>query len=105
MGAVGDAMPDWARQEATVEAMHDVSQGDPFYLRCLIEDLCRGRIGSADELRMQPTGLTAYFDKWWNQVRGSVKEEPVRDLLRLPAGISWTFDPRRAHGHLGRRQT
>jgi len=81
MAAVSDAIPDWARQETTVNAMHRVSQGDPFYLRCLVEDLCRGRIDSADELRMQPTGLTAYFDKWWDQVRGSVKEEPVRDLL------------------------
>jgi hypothetical protein len=81
LAAVGDALPDWARQEAAVDAMHRVSQGDPFYLRCLVEDLCGGRIASADELRTQPTGLTAYFDKWWDQFSGSVKEEPVRDLL------------------------
>lgn len=80
LAAAGDAIPAWGRQESALEAILDVSHGDPFYLRYLVEDLCQGRIVSADELRM-PAGLTAYFDKWWNQVHGSVKEEPVRDLL------------------------
>jgi hypothetical protein len=81
LATVSGAVPGWAQGDTTVSAMHAVSHGDPFYLRCLVEDLCHGRIGSADELRKQPTGLTAYFDKWWDQVHGSVKEEPVRDLL------------------------
>jgi Trypsin-like peptidase domain/NACHT domain len=81
MATISDAIPGWAQGDTTVSAMYAASQGDPFYLRCLVEDLCQGRIGSADELRKQPTGLTAYFDKWWDQVHGSVKEEPVRDLL------------------------
>jgi NACHT domain len=81
MAAAGDAIPAWVREQTAIEAILDVSQGDPFYLRCLVQDLGRGRIASADELRMQPAGLTAYFDKWWAQVSGSVKEEPVKDLL------------------------
>ncbi len=80
MAAAGDAMPAWGRQETALKAILDRSRGDPFYLRCLVEDICQGRIVSADELE-DPPGLTAYFDKWWKQVSGSVKEGPVKDLL------------------------
>jgi Trypsin-like peptidase domain/AAA ATPase domain len=74
-------VPDWAREPAAIDAMFDVSSGDPFYVRYLVEDLAEERITSAEDLRTRPAGLTGYFDEWWKEVAASATERRVRDLL------------------------
>jgi hypothetical protein len=74
-------VPDWTRAPEAVGAMMDVSAGDPFYLRFLIEDLQDGAISSLEELQGRPTGLDDFFAEWWKQVSESALAKPVRELL------------------------
>jgi hypothetical protein len=74
-------VPDWACDPAAIDAMFDVSAGDPFYVRYLAEDLAEERITSVAHLRTRPAGLTAYFDEWWKEVAASATKQSVRDLL------------------------
>lgn len=74
-------VPDWAHEPPAIDAMFDVSGGDPFYVRYLVEDLAEERTTSAEDLRSRPAGLTAYFDEWWKEVASSATEARVRDLL------------------------
>jgi hypothetical protein len=74
-------VPDWAQESAVIDAMFDISGGDPFYVRYLVEDLGEERLTSAEDLRTRPAGLTAYFDEWWKEVAALATERRVRDLL------------------------
>jgi Trypsin-like peptidase domain len=75
-----DATP-WAGDTEAVRIMHERSDGDPFYVHYLVEDISTGLITSRDDLSQQPHGLDAYLDRWWAQMSDQVGEGPVRDLL------------------------
>ena len=57
-----------------------VSAGDPFYLRLLIEDINAGRL-QPSLLGSQPAGLDAYLKGWWQQLAAAVRAQDARDLL------------------------
>ena len=62
-------------------AVMEVSLGDPYYVRLLVDDIRTGGQAGADELRTRPRGLAAYFDSWWSDITASRREEGVRDVL------------------------
>ncbi len=63
----GGAAAAWADDPPRLEEVQRVSQGDPFYLHYLVQDIHDGCIG-ADDLVRQPVGLTGYLDGWWHSV-------------------------------------
>ena len=62
--------------------MHQKSGGDPFYLNYLVKDLEQDLIRSRDDLNAQPTGLNAYFNKWWLEVAQIAGDAAVKDLQK-----------------------
>jgi len=57
------------------------SNGDPFYLHFLVEDIAAGAI-TARNIKHQPHGLEAYLTEWWRQLKAEVANlEEVTDLL------------------------
>lgn len=77
----GDRGVALAGDAAFVAAVLDRSQGDPFYLHYLAQDVQDGVIKTTDEVRGQPQGLNAYLDKWWDEVSKAAGEQAVSDLL------------------------
>lgn len=54
-----------------VSAVLEVSEGDPFYLRFLMDDMLLGTI-TPDNISRQPQGLTKYLELWWRQLNDDV---------------------------------
>ncbi|MGW6523971.1 AAA family ATPase [Streptomyces sp. NPDC054962] len=54
-----------------VDALHNVSEGDPFYLRFLVEDVEHGRL-TPKNIRRTPNGLYSYLDEQFDQLHRSV---------------------------------
>jgi WD40 repeat protein len=77
--AAGDPAAALAADTAFVEALR--AGGDPLYVRLLVEDVCEGRIRTVADLRRQPAGLEAYFDRWWEEITAVLSGPALRDLL------------------------
>jgi hypothetical protein len=71
----------WANDAAFVDVMHRKSGGDPFYLSYLAKDIEQGLIRSRDDLEAQPSGLSAYLNKWWEDVAQVTGDAAVKDLI------------------------
>jgi AAA ATPase domain/Effector-associated domain 1 len=54
-----------------VTAVLEVSEGDPFYLRFLVDDILLGTI-TASNIKLQPQGLTNHLELWWQQLNDDV---------------------------------
>lgn len=67
--------------EEALAAMLDISVGDPYYARLLVDDVREGRAASVAELRARPRGLAAYFNRWWADIAASRGEPAVREVL------------------------
>ena len=78
-----------------VEAIHAVSQGDPFYLHFLVEDIQRGDI-TPDNIKNQPVGLDAYLEEWWDQLSNDVEinRQEAYDLLGILAVAKGLLNPK-----------
>ncbi|MDA0165405.1 ATP-binding protein [Solirubrobacter ginsenosidimutans] len=81
VAAAGGADAAWASEPPALDAITTVSEGDPFYVRHLVDDIRERRILSVEALRKKPTGLKAYFDEWWKDVVTVVGVPGVADLL------------------------
>jgi WD40 repeat protein len=79
--ATGGGASKWADDNIFVTTIHKISDGDPFYLRYLVEDVRDERINSLAELENQPSKLKVYLDRWWQEVSQAVGETAVSDLL------------------------
>ena len=79
--AGGKASP-LARVPVFVSQLHQVSNGDPFYLRFLIEDVASGRITS-DNVDCTPCGLNEYLDLQLSILDHSIHLPQQRDILGL----------------------
>jgi len=67
---------------AFVKALYQVSGGDPFYLKFLLEDLAALPAPTVADVQAKPVGLKSYLDRWWNDVAQRGKsEKSVRDFL------------------------
>ncbi|MEU0213275.1 hypothetical protein [Streptomyces canus] len=70
LDSAGGAASQLARDDDFVKELHVVSQGDPFYLRFLVEDVARGVL-TRDSVSQTPTGLEAYLDLQLDMLRRS----------------------------------
>ena len=70
--AAGGAVEPLADDVAWIEQALQVSGGDPFYLKLLVEDLRDGRM-QPGQIGEKPVGLDAYLRSWWDQVAGAVR--------------------------------
>jgi len=70
-----------ATEPEFVAAVQAVSSGDPFYVRCLVDDLCAGRIATQADLATRPTSLDTYLDAWWRELSSAGHIEAVADVL------------------------
>ena len=69
-------VPPWAHDQEALKQIHSLSEGDPLYVRYLVDDLTpdedgQARFASLADLGRQPagpSGLTGYFDTWWEQL-------------------------------------
>jgi len=78
--------PAWAKSDEAIARLDEVSAGDAFYLRHLVEDLTprggKARIGDAAALAKQPTKLDDYFARWWKELqKKSEGAKVVADVL------------------------
>lgn len=64
-----------------VTALHSQSEGDPFYLQFLVQDILNKQIVSIADVQRQPKGLAGYLDRWWDELQGGVTDPAVQDLL------------------------
>lgn len=62
-------------------AVEEVSLGDPYYVSLLAADIRQNLPFSAAELRAQPAGLFAYFNRWWRELESPQAETAVREVL------------------------
>jgi len=66
------------RLETIAAYPEDAAVGaDPFLARVLAEDAARG----VANFESYTTGLNAYLDGWWRDLRSVAGEQPIRDLL------------------------
>jgi WD40 repeat protein len=77
--AAGDPAAALAADAAFVEALG--AGGDPLYVRLLVEDVRESRVRTVADLRRQPAGLEAYFDRWWEEITAVLTGLALRDLL------------------------
>jgi hypothetical protein len=69
-----------AKQPEFVRKLCEVSGGDPFYLRFLVEDVERGDITAAN-LESTPSGLSGYLDRQLSMLNRSAHMPQQRDVL------------------------
>jgi DNA-binding XRE family transcriptional regulator len=69
-----------AKDRSFVAALHKVSEGDPFYLRFLVEDIREGKL-TPDNLDQTPSGLAGYLDGQLDQLNRSAHRSQHRDIL------------------------
>src|SRR5207244_5244506 len=98
----------WANDQAKLVLVERVSEGDPFYLRYLAEDIAKGKI-TLKQMKQNPEGLNHYLDGWWSQVVEDIGDEeqlqnlmgiltvvlgplPHDDLFRLYPRLAWIID-------------
>ena len=66
--------------EHFIQTLYKVSEGDPFYLRFLVEDISMGRINELN-VNSTPTGLNAYLDLQLSILDRSAHLSQQRDIL------------------------
>lgn len=67
--------------EKAVAMLHHTSEGDPFYLRYILEDVLARPADWQTVLEQTPIGVGTYLDAWWNQVSEVADDQTVADLL------------------------
>jgi transcriptional regulator with XRE-family HTH domain len=65
-----------------VGELHEKSDGDPFYLRFLVEDV-EARLLTPGNINRSPSGLRSYLDAQLEQLNRSAYEQQHRDILGL----------------------
>ena len=63
-----------------VEELHGITEGDPFYLRFVVEDIRDGVIGPGN-IADTPRGLNDYLDMQFEQLSKSATSQQQRDIL------------------------
>jgi AAA ATPase domain len=83
---VGDVLaaagvPDWVRAPGPLATLRERTDGDPFYLRLLVEALTRGEVTSPADLERHPRQLEAYLTGWWADLTAPASDPAVQALL------------------------
>jgi hypothetical protein len=71
-----------AKQPDFVAKLHQVSSGDPFYLRFLVEDVERALL-TVDNVDRTPSGLAPYLDEQLSHLNRSAHREQHVNVLGL----------------------
>ncbi|MFD8754932.1 hypothetical protein ACFV0O_28705 [Kitasatospora sp. NPDC059577] len=101
----GGAATGLAEDADFVAGVHQVSAGDPFYLRFLVEDAAAGVL-TREIIHRTPSGLEGYLDEQFNQLARARRTEQhgeilalllegplsARDLMEQVPGLTWDFD-------------
>lgn len=69
-----------ADKQKFVEALYNITDGDPFYLRFVVEDIRDGIIGNAN-IEDTPRGLNDYLDMQFELLSKSAASQQQRDIL------------------------
>ena len=67
--------------EAMAHRVADVTGGDPFYVRDIVDDLARGGARHADRLAEYPVGHLQYLRGWWIEAREHNPGPGFTDLM------------------------
>jgi hypothetical protein len=88
-----------AGHAAFVEAISDVSSGDPFYLRFLVEDINSGDL-TPDNVSTQPRDLWIYLNHWKAQLLEDVdiSRDEVYALLGILSAALGPLQPAELSG-------
>ena len=76
----GEAARNCARDPRFLDAIVKYSGGDPFYLRCLIDDINAATPMVIEDLQRRPKGLTAYLRKWYEDLGSALGPEPMNHV-------------------------
>ena len=84
-GAVSQAIADDLRQLDEIVRIaayqaNPVLGADPFYIRLLAEDVAAGVLART-AIGSQPSGLDAYLDRWWKDIKQRAGDQPTKDLF------------------------
>lgn len=82
LGKGGGLATQYFNNEAFIQGLYSVSEGDPFYLRFLIEDVAEGTL-RPDNLTSIPSGLAEYLDMQLSVLDRSAYLPQQRDILGL----------------------
>jgi hypothetical protein len=82
LGLAGGAAGTLARREEFVASLYAISDGDPFYVRFLVEDVAGGLL-TPDNVASVPSGLAPYLDGQLSQLNRSAHRTQHRDVLGL----------------------
>ncbi|HEU5383575.1 MAG TPA: TIR domain-containing protein [Ktedonobacteraceae bacterium] len=82
LSKAGGQASQYSTNESFIQQLSSVSEGDPFYLRFLIEDVARGKV-RPDNQHSIPSGLEAYLDKQFELLARSAYLPQQRMLLGL----------------------
>jgi hypothetical protein len=94
LAQAGGPAPAFAQSRTFIRSLTEVSRGDPFYLRFLVEDVATGKLGPSNIADM-PTGLPEYLDRQFSILDRHSYLPQHRDIL----GLILT-----AYGPLSRRE-
>ena len=59
------------RDDAITERVATVTEGDPFYVRDVVDDLARAGPAAAGRLADHPVGHVQYLRDWWIEARAA----------------------------------
>jgi hypothetical protein len=82
LNEAGGQATQYSSNEPFIQKLSSVSEGDPFYLRFLIEDVAKGKV-RPDNQHSIPSGLEAYLDKQFELLARSAYLPQQRMLLGL----------------------
>lgn len=84
--AAGPRAAELAASATFVREVHRVSNGDPFYLRFLAEDIQEGRITTAN-VASRPRGLDVYLQEWTSTLYDDTGVDLARDEVYALLGV------------------
>lgn len=82
LNEAGGYATQYSSNEPFIQKLSSISEGDPFYLRFLIEDVAKGKVRPDNQLSI-PSGLEAYLDKQFEILARSAYLPQQRMLLGL----------------------
>lgn len=74
-------VPAWVHEERPLQTLVKRTDGDPFYLRLLIDAIQKDEVSSPEDLKRVPAGLDEYLATWWSELTDSVGDKAVQTLL------------------------
>ena len=78
---VAAGVPAWVREKGPLKTLVERTDGDPFYLRLLVDAIEKEEVSSPEDLERAPSGLDDFLTAWWSELTDSVGDQAVQTLL------------------------